>query len=157
MMYVKKLLVATGCIAWLYWQKVFIVECVFHYGCRVIPEDWPIMKQQVAGGILLNAIDIAICGVAIYFIGRIKNESLRFILFAILISPLLFEVSDLFNDKSCFKAWRHLDKLWWHVLISLPVWFLVANGIKRYREWFSRLDCLLFIAIFVVYHFLKKY
>ena len=153
-----KITLALVCLGWLWLQKMMVVEYIFHYGCQLLPQSPDFTESQIIGTIFLNLIDFVICLAACYLIEQPSARYWqRFFLYAIVISPVMLELSDVFHDKSCVKAWQHLSKIWWYALVQLPVWAFVVNRGWAYRRWFNRFDFVLFALVFIGYHFIKKY
>lgn len=152
-----KSITAAACVIGLYLMKVTIVEDIFSPICRLYLNDSDFDNLQLIGGIILGIIALVIVLGAILLMERIANPYARFFLYVIMVSPIAFEIPDIFVDKSCLKAWQFPLEKWWHFAICLPIWILIVNRIPKYRNWFSKFDYALMAVVFIIYHLIKKY
>jgi len=158
MLRLTKITFSAACVFWLYFQKVFTVEYLFHYSWKLFLRQLPFESQQFFGDIVLTVIGVGICLMAYGLIERSRaTHSQKFFCFVVMVSPLAFALSDIFDDKSCFKPWLNPDKLWWHALINLPLWLLIIGLTRKKYRAFDVFEQVLIVLIFVAYHFIKKY
>ncbi|MGK4568502.1 hypothetical protein [Flavobacterium sp. 3HN19-14] len=84
----------------------------------------------------------------------IKINSIFLLL--LLISPLLFEISNIFRDQSCLDPWLHPQILLWYLALkslwTIPcIWLLI----KWKVNWNGRNDYTVVACGFLIYHILK--
>lgn len=80
-------------------------------------------------------------------------------LLATLLCPAIYEIGNLFVDKSCLKPYLEWHKALWYVPMRFSMVFLSGILIYRLRRHFTpwKGDLWLMVAAAVVYQFIKKW
>ncbi|MDI1256620.1 MAG: hypothetical protein PSV16_11015 [Flavobacterium sp.] len=123
-----------------------------------LPENASINIKQQWSVLLEVAIEVALTCYAV-MVFQIAQRFIKIdnvFLLAILVSPLLFEVSNVFRDRSCMDPWLHWHKLVWYLAIkSLWVFVCLWLLIKLKMRCNGQKDYVVIACGFLVYHILK--
>lgn len=157
MAYINKIILALICIILLYFYKYSFVK-FFSIVCNIIPKELSVENTQIFGLLIINIMQLFVVLFCYYFYksGFLSND-LKFVFFVILSTPVFFHISDIFYDKSCVKAWQHLNKLTWYLPLNLPIIYIIFIKLKKIYLDFSKIDYILICFIFLMYHFIKPY
>ena len=117
-----------------------------------------IAQKRMYGLIILTLIELLFLLFLYFFIiKKIRNDIGFYVLFIITVSPLLFDVSNIFYDKTCYKAWRHFDELIWFFPIRLPLWAFIGYFIKTYYEKLKKSDYYIIAICLILFNLIKPY
>lgn len=163
MLYVKKILLFIGCIAILYYFREVSVNVgrVVFKRITDYPPGTPIQtiqQHRVLMDLALHITLMAAATVGYLIVSRYWRLPGLFLL-TVLLCPLVYEVGNLFSDKSCLKPYLEWHKAIWYVPMRLSVIVLSGVIIYRLRQHFAlvKANWVLIVVAAVVYQFSKKW
>ena len=82
----------------------------------------------------------------------------KIILLTLVTSPILFEISTILYDKSCFKPWYHFDILLWYLPMRFVLWIILYFCFKDLIPLLKvRRNLIILGCVFLIFHVLKIY
>lgn len=124
-----------------------------------------IIKNNIERGVysriifegILYLIGIMLFYLVFKFISRyIKLDKLYLLI--VVISPVLFDISSILYDKSCFKPWYDFDKFIWYFPVRLSLWIFLFFYFKDLMVMLkSRKNLILIGCVFLIFHVFKIY
>ena len=80
----------------------------------------------------------------------------KLILLIIVVSPIIFEISTILHDKSCFKPWYHINTFLWYFPMRLALWVFLYWFFKDLMPMLkSKRNLIIIGCVFVIFHFFK--
>ena len=78
----------------------------------------------------------------------------KLMLLIIVVSPIIFEISTILYDKSCFKPWYNIKVFIWYFPIRLALWVFLYWFFKDLMPMLKLKRNLIMIScVFVIFHF----
>lgn len=82
----------------------------------------------------------------------------KFYLLIVVICPILFDISEVFYDKTCYKPWYDFDKFIWYFPIRLALWIFLFFYFKDLMVMLkSKKNLILIGCVFLIFHVFKIY
>lgn len=79
-------------------------------------------------------------------------------LLIVVMSPLLFDISTILYDKSCYQPWYHFEKFIWYFPIRLVLCIFLYWYFKDLMQMLkSKRNLILIGCVFLIFHVLKIY
>lgn len=162
MEYIKKIGKILCCIALIYCFRFFSVQIGFAISKRLFnfPEGTSIetlQQYRILLEIVLHIVFLLLAVIAYKIVSRFTTIAAVFLLM-VLLSPILFEISGLINDKTCLKPWQSLHKAMWYFPMQSIVFAVSAVLIfnRRHELKWKENYAIIFIS-FVVYQCIKPW
>ena len=156
---IKKILSILFCVYLLYKVKLDCIRFFSFVYRRYIREDL-IEITGLNKTLLIDiyySLCILMCVIFFYTLSKIYSID-KFILLCVVISPILYDVSDIIYDKSCLKPWRRWDVFLWYFPIRLVIWSLLY---LMFRKMFSllkeKVNLIMISCVLVLYVVVKIY
>lgn len=82
----------------------------------------------------------------------------KLILLTVVISPILFEISTILYDKSCFKPWYNFDVFLWYFPMRLVLWVILYWCFNDLMPMLKlRRNLIIIGCVFLIFHVFKIY
>lgn len=112
-------------------------------------------------GILFETFLYLVVILVFYFLFKLVSKYIELdkaILLAVVVSPIMFEISTMLYDKSCFKPWYHLNIFLWYFPMRLVLWVILCWCFKDLLPMLkSRRNLIIIGCVFLIFHVCKIY
>ena len=144
------------------WYSIIKGGYLYRYLKLPIPKDNVLLNMQARS--LFEVILFLIVILSFYSLFKFANKFFNFdklILLIIVISPIIFELSIILYDRSCFKPWKNLNIFLWYFPMRLALWIFLYWFFRDLMPMLRIKRNLIIIGcVFIIFHsfkFFNKY
>lgn len=160
--FIKNLLIIVFLSWFVYYFKLYsVIKSRFLYNGLHLPTRENNISFNLLTRVLFETVLYFVIILVFYLFFRLISKYFeldKIILLTVVVSPLLFEISTIFYDKSCFKPWYNFDTFLWYFPMRLVLWAILYFCFKDLMPMLkSRRNVIIIGCVFLIFHVFKIY
>jgi hypothetical protein len=159
---IKNLLIIVFLSWFVYYFKLYsVIKSRFLYNGLHLPTRENDISFNLLSRVLFETVLYFVIVLAFSLFFRLLSKYFeldKIIILTVVVSPLLFEISTIFYDKSCFKPWYNFDTFLWYFPMRLVLWTILYFCFKDLMPMLkSRRNLIIIGCVFLIFHVFKIY